>query len=388
MSIFDRFKKLKPSTNLREKAKTLFSAASKKASGAYTWVKTKTSKLVSIENKRAIEQNLKKLPEQASRVAKKIKDSLPKNFEDWKKMPAAIESGLEKFRSAASSKSYGTYMRMGAAAFAAYFLADTVSLFTDALVPDPPPVPAPKIVAKDSGRKSIEEYSSILTRNVFNSKGLIPDEDPGSAPARKTTLPFNLIGTVVLKDEIKSIATIEDKSQNLVFPVRIDDSIANKAKITKIEHLRVYFINQSTGHLEYVEVLEDLPQLNTQVRITPTRSKKEAGIHSKDGSHFDVERSALDKALGNLHEVLQQARAIPNFENGIPDGYKLLQITPGSIFAQIGLQNNDVFCGINGESVNDPGKALQVFNELKTANHLDVCVKRNGRKMSLSYDIR
>ena len=320
-----------------------------------------------------------------------VKEGFPKNLDDLKKLKA--DEAIARLRHLTSGKSSGTYMRLSAALFAAYFLADTVSLFTDALVPDAPPVPAPRIARKqDEKRRSIEEFMAIINRNIFNSKGLIPDDENGLAdgPARKTTLPLNLVGTVVLKNELKSIAAIEDKSQNMIFPVRIDDTIDEKIKITKIEHLKVYFINKSTGNLEYVEIIEEFPGLNPQTLRPVTSVKKPGkgdGIVQVSDTQFEIPRATVEKAISNLSEVLQQARAIPNFENGVPDGYKLLQIQPGSIYQQLGLQDGDVLVGLNGEPVNDPGKAFQLFNELKTASHIELSVKRNGVRKNMSMDI-
>lgn len=331
------------------------------------------------------------LKARAGAAAAFVKENFPRNLEDLKKLRA--EEAMDRLRRMTSGTAYGTYLRMGAAAFAAYFLADTVSLFTDSLIPDPPTVPPPRVARKEEKRRSVDEYGAILARNIFNSQGLIPEEGTGLAegPARKTSLPLTLIGTVVLKNELKSIAAIEDKSQNMVFPVRIDDTISDKIQITKIEHLKVYFINKSTGHLEYVEIIEDQPTLETRA-LKPTASgpKKPAneGITQTDDTHYEIERNAVDKTVSNLNEVLQQARAIPNFENGMPDGYKMLQIVPGSIYDKLGVKNGDVITGLNGDPINDPGKAFQLFNELRTASHLEITVKRSGRKMTMNYDIR
>jgi general secretion pathway protein C len=172
----------------------------------------------------------------------------------------------------------------------------------------------------------------------------------------------------------------------MTFPVRVDDTIEDKARITKIEHFKVFFVNESTGHLEYVEIVEE-PGKITADTLRPATSGK-GGVAQQDATHYDVERVTVDKAIGNLNETLQQARAIPNFENGMPDGYKLLQIVPGSIYDQLGLKNGDVVDLLNGEPINDPGKAFQMFSELKTTSHLEIGVKRNGVKQVINYDIR
>lgn len=314
-----------------------------------------------------------------------IKEKFPKNLDDLRKLQS--EEALDRVRQLFSGGNAATYLRLGAAAFAAYFMADTVSLFTDSLIPDPPPVPAPRVARREEKRRSIDEYAAIIQRNIFNSQGIIPEPEGGdNGPARKTNLPFQLVGTVVLKDELKSIAAIEDKSQNLVFPVRVDDTLADKAKITKIERFKVYFINRSTGYLEYVEIIDDLPQVSMRAPA-PSHSKGGDGVTKTGDTSFELDRKVVDNAVSNLTEVLQQARAIPNFENGMPDGYKIIQIVPGSIYEKLGIQNGDVVCGVNDEPINDPGKAFAFFNEVKSARNLKICVKRGGRKMTMNYDI-
>ncbi|HRK02027.1 MAG TPA: type II secretion system protein GspC [Oligoflexia bacterium] len=298
---------------------------------------------------------------------------------------------LERTRTMVSGRAYGTYFRMGAITLAAYFLADTVSLFTDSFVPDPPVVPPARMSAKSGARKSIEEYGSITSRNIFNSQGLIPDDGVlGQGPARKSNLPLHLVGTVVMKDELKSIAAIEDKTQSLVFPVRVEDGIDGRIRITKIEHLRVYFINESNGQLEYIEIVDDLgiPALRTSAAAPTKKTGDDEGITNRGETQFDIDRTVVDKALTNINEILTQARAIPNFENGIPNGYKLIQIVPGSIYEKLGLKNGDVITRINGEPITDPAKPIQMFSELRSMNRLELTVKRGGRTQSYGYDIR
>ncbi len=325
----------------------------------------------------------------------KIRARLPQNLDDLKRMrpeeilQLLLGDNFDKARQLlVSGKAYGTYFRMAFVAFGAYFMADTVSLFTDGMIPDAPIVPTPKIVKKVEKTRTLEQYAAITTRNIFSSKNIIPeDKDLENGPARKTSLPLNLIGTVVLKDELKSIASIEDKSANMIFPVRAEDTVQGKIRITKIEHLRVTFVNLSTGHLEYVEILDDFPQLNVTgpARAAP---KTMDGITQTSENKFEIEKSVIEKGLTNISQVLQSARAVPNFENGMANGYRIVDIDAGSLFETMGIKKNDVISGINGEPLNDPGKAFQLFNEIRNVQHLELNVIRNGRKTVMSYDVR
>ena len=86
--------------------------------------------------------------------------------------------------------------------------------------------------------------------------------------------------------------------------------------------------------------------------------------------------------------MLQDARAIPNFENGLPNGYKVLQIVPEQPLRQVRNQEQRRRSPAStGEPMNDPGKALSILNEPPNARHIDINVTCNGRKMTMSYDI-
>ena len=197
-----------------------------------------------------------------------------------------------------------------------------------------------------------------------------------------------MIGTLILRDELRSLATIEDKSASLVYPVRSEDEIPGKARIIKIDPTRVTFVNLSSGRREFVELPEDL---NANPRITLGTTKKVTaggGIEKVAPNQFNVARTEVDKAMADLNNILTQARAVPNFENGAPSGYSLFQIVPGSIYDKLGLQNGDVIMGLNGQPINDPGKAFEMLSELKTANHMELQVKRSGKVSTHAYEIR
>ncbi len=278
----------------------------------------------------------------------------------------------------------------------AFFLADLSALLIDYFVPDPPPVRLLRSNGMQKKNKTLEEYGPIFSRNLFNSQGLIPGEESSgpkstgadlTSPPIKTTLPLNLIGTLILRDELRSIATIEDKSSSTVYPVRINDEIPSKAKILKVEPRKVIFLNVASNRREYVDLPEDINPLNPRITLATPQKAKGPVVEQVAPTQYNIPRTEVDKALSNLNEILTQARCIPNFENGLPSGYKCFQIVPGSIYDKLGLQNNDTIMGINGESISDPGQAFQKLAELKTASHYEINIKRDGKTMTLTYDI-
>jgi hypothetical protein len=128
--------------------------------------------------------------------------------------------------------------------------------------------------------------------------------DNDAAPVR-TTLPFNLVGTLILQDELRSIATIEDKSASMVYPVRATDEIPSKARILRVEPRKVTFINISNGRKEFVDLPDDgsLPPVNNpRVTVRPTGGGG-PGIEKVSENQFNVARTELDAALKDLNKV-------------------------------------------------------------------------------------
>jgi general secretion pathway protein C len=271
--------------------------------------------------------------------------------------------------------------------------ADLAAFFVEKWIPEPPVSRFRIGAVEGAGMKPFSDYQGIIGRNLFSSLGKIPGDEVQGIPNQdnepvKSTLPLDLIGTVILKNGLNSIATIQDKGENQVYPMRVDDELPGKIKVLEIQPYKVIFRNVASGRKEFI----DMPEEGNGTRITvgslSSRKPPSDGIEQTAPNQFNIPRAELDKYLSNINDVLTQARAIPHFENGQPAGYKLIQIVKGSVYEKLGLQNGDILCGVNGENINDPSRAFELLNQLKTASSLELCVKRGGRQTTQSYNFR
>jgi general secretion pathway protein C len=92
--------------------------------------------------------------------------------------------------------------------------------------------------------------------------------------------------------------------------------------------------------------------------------------------------------MENLSDLFTQLRAVPNAENGKTNGFRVFAIKRGSLFQKIGLENNDVVQRVNGIELNDPARAMALFQELQGQARLSVDIVRGGDPRTLSYEIR
>jgi general secretion pathway protein C len=68
-------------------------------------------------------------------------------------------------------------------------------------------------------------------------------------------------------------------------------------------------------------------------------------------------------------------------------GFRFVSIQPGSIYEKLGFKPDDVIKAVNGEPVNSPTKAMELYQTLKTENKIEMTVERNGRDETMTYTV-
>lgn len=314
------------------------------------------------------------------------RDFAPRPQNDWKeRLLPMLEDGRQRFLKFIRKRGARYWGTVSTIVLSTFFLSDLVSLMIERLIPEPP-TPRSSSTFAGGNTKSAADFDSIIARNLFNSQGKIADEGevvPDNTPV-KTSLPLNLIGTVVLQDATLSLATIEDRSASRTYPVRAEDEIPGKIKVMAVEARRVIFQNLTSRRVEFVELPEDRNQ-PAIMRSAPSAGATKPAIQQTASNKFVIPRSELENALApaNFNRIITEARAVP-YKDG---GYQLFQIVPGSIYETLGLKNGDVIKGFNGEPINDPAKAFGLLQGIKEAKSGELQIERGGKAVNMLYDI-
>lgn len=275
-----------------------------------------------------------------------------------------------------------------------YLIADLGILYVrPGMLPTQPPPMRPSAAPRQEFA-SISQFQKIPERNVFNSDGKIADPMTSDnsnnplldAPPVASQLPLKLEGTLVHSNPHRSVATITAKSKTEAKPYMVDQDIEGMAKITRIERRKVVFRNLNNNRLEYIDI-PDNSSITFGVK-DPTVGGEE--VQRKGEFDFTMRRGDIAKYTSDLGSILQQARMVPNIvpgSGGRVDGFKFVAIQPGSIYEKLGFKPMDVIKSVNGEAINSPTKAMELYNALKQENRIKLTVERNGRDEQFSYDI-
>jgi len=284
--------------------------------------------------------------------------------------------------------------------FVIFVLAKTISDMAistvDSKITIPPPV-AKKIapVAEPRLYPPLGEFGVILKRNIFNPNA---KEEELMEPVKKrlhtgldeagavlTSLPLQLIGTIILSDSKRSVAAIRNSEKDKLESYQSGNMIDTAARIHKVEAQKVYLQNIATGQLEYIELKED--QMAIPVGASPYAPLGK-GIREAGEDRFVIDRGMMEGALTNPNEILTQARAVPNIVGGKIQGFRIFAIRPDSIYEKLGIKNGDVILRVNGIDLDSPAKALEFYGAISSASDITLDIDRGGQKRSFSYAIR
>ena len=283
--------------------------------------------------------------------------------------------------------------------FLGFCLADLVLIpIRGMMLPSQPPPSHPKhpVMSQDSARSS---FSSITARNIFSQDGKIPDalamkdkkggrEEGKDLPPVPSNLPLNLIGTIVHSNPAKSIANIEVKPKTTVLAVRVGKDIDTLANLVSVERGKVIIRNLNNQRLEYLE-LKNLSKLSFNAAKPTSKGSGKEEVKQVGQNKFEINRSDLLKYTSDMSSVLQQAAMQPHRKaNGEIDGFTFVNIQPGTIYTQLGFQKGDTIKSVNGEPVDSPAKAMEMYNALKGSSNVKIGVERDGRDEEHDYTIK
>ena len=118
-------------------------------------------------------------------------------------------------------------------------------------------------------------------------------------------------------------------------------------------------------------------------------SKYADGIKQTGPFDYRIDRGMLNEQLQDLAKLGREARVIPNYdkESGTYKGFKLIGVRPNSLYRAIGIRSGDVIKQINGEELNSPGKALELFTKLQTSSSIMLDIDRRGKSETMNYTI-
>lgn len=242
----------------------------------------------------------------------------------------------------------------------------------------------------------------ILQRNLFNvaSLGLEPVEtQPEEEDLVATKLPLRLLGTVAAGNPELSWAAIEDLEKREHRVVRVDDVVADRASVVRIERRRI--VLQNGPRREELALDEDgaggaqasgrpTPRQRAAAaparRTPPDRDALAARVRQLNENRFAIQKEDVRAAARNPAALFSQARILPKYQEGQMVGVQLNAVKPGSVFEQIGIRDGDIVVEFNGTRIESPQQSAELMRQLSQTDQLSLTVEgSDGQERTLNY---
>lgn len=268
-----------------------------------------------------------------------------------------------------------------------------------------------------SGMNYHPPASKIIEGNVF---GTIPQPPPGmeggaTVEMQVANVDAELMGVIYFSmDNPLNQATIRLKQDNKMEVYKAGDELMPGAKVSEIwpEQVVLKYANGRTQELlfqfgqrlplgmeapppgSYIDPYSSMSPAERERALREYR--KTLGIDDKiqrvSDSYYKIKKEAIEKAMGNLNEIVTQARMVPNFtmegQNRKVDGFRIFKIVPGSIFDKLGMHDGDVIRRINGADMDSVEKAFELMQSLRFEKKFDIDIIRGGNQpTTMSYQV-
>ena len=120
-----------------------------------------------------------------------------------------------------------------------------------------------------------------------------------------------------------------------------------------------------------------------QSAVAATVTTPNSAVEQIAPNRFALSRGLAEAQLRSP-EFLRQAMMVPQADGG----FRVREITAGSLAEKLGLRSGDVIRSVNGSPVNNLEDAMQLYRRLGNAGQVQIEISRGGKVETLEYTIR
>ncbi|MCY4443928.1 MAG: hypothetical protein OXC44_03910 [Proteobacteria bacterium] len=250
---------------------------------------------------------------------------------------------------------------------------------------------------------------TVLERHLFNATGQLPKE-AGSASGDNqqnptsctpSTLNLKLTGTIINENPELSVATIVDNILKITDVYRTGDTLIDQpARIVSIERSMVTLNHRGKNECLKITAKKNV---NTELTYRPQdineplppdpslvpREIMEEEPAEVSGEVIVLKDSYVEEQLGEgFVKIVEAARFVPKQdESGVPIGFHIFGIKPGTLFTRIGLKNGDIINQVNSTSLRQIEQGFALYQALQDETDIIIRLQRGNRPMSIKLKI-
>ena len=230
------------------------------------------------------------------------------------------------------------------------------------------------------------------TRTIAASKAYNQTPQPKIEAVAAKSLGIIIIGIITSSNSKKSVALIKNQKDKSVKAMKIGFKLLDRYPISKINQDSIQIVKEGSALLVYKGAFFT-QDTNVAVKSKPKIGNEytEKGFSRKttdDLIDVNITGAYRDNVVKNqLQKILMEAATSPVLNNNSIIGFRISDITPGSIFEKAGFENQDVITKINETALNSPTSAIRVLQSVKQKTSVEVAIVRKGEQMNMTISV-
>jgi general secretion pathway protein C len=226
-------------------------------------------------------------------------------------------------------------------------------------------------LAESAGGADIQAIVNAHLFGDYNAVEAVVEAEPVDAP--DTNLSLELRGTIVAESPEEALAIIAEKGGD-EHVYAIGEAVPGNASLHSVHPDRVLL--RRAGRLEALR----LPRADEGARGGRTASSRRQVSTPRATSSL---RELVNRDPARITDVI---RPQPVFRDGQQQGYRVYPGRERQQFSALGLRPGDLVTQINGMSLDDPARGMEIFRGLGDATQVSVTIERNGQTEVLTLD--
>lgn len=233
-----------------------------------------------------------------------------------------------------------------------------------------------------AAREPFDAYKAISERNIFGtSTKTIEEKQAETMPQQQDmTLLFDLRGTVAGEGKY-GFAVIEEKGSHKQRLIKMGDVVSG-AKVVRIGRNALDILIGDKERTLTVAARTDAPF------VAPAAVKTIPAPPPVSGGPVVLNRSELSADFNDMGGMLRQAQVRPYFKAGVPDGFMISNIRPGSLYQKMGIIDGDIIQSVDGRKIQTADDMNAFYETMKKASGMVLSLKRGETQQTLNYQFR
>lgn len=227
--------------------------------------------------------------------------------------------------------------------------------------------PAQPLSIDGESAAETESMDRVAGMHLFGTADVSTDTlAAAAADAPETRLNLKLRGVLAASETGLSRAVISSGSDEKVYAVGA--VVPGGATVEAVLADRVLL--RRDGRLETLRLPRD--GVDEGISYTEPEAREETPVEPAD---FGQMREEIIDNPTRLSELLRYS---PVLEGGQIRGYRIYPGRDRASFAGLGLQPGDIVTAINGSPLSDPGRAMELMNNMTDQSNVILTIERNG----------